>query len=203
MGHQHIRAFALFLALAACALPREGEAESRSPIVWHANATVWGGDLGVGYRGLPLFTGLDTVLWVWAGASVEDVSFYRMPDGSLITGMAPNGVDPAVDPFSWRWSGRGQLGAAQGLAWNRRTDANLLEAFAYWRARVDANLRDPAVPGQLAFLSADVNRYGTFQNAILAGLRWEDAVLDRVHKTRDGLSAESSAECSRPRRPWR
>jgi hypothetical protein len=202
MGPQRARAIALctavLLAASPAAFPQDAAAGPRSPFVFDLTAVMWGGDVGAGWRGWPLFPGVDTILWAWAGASAEDVSFYRMPDGSLITGAAPAGVDPVVDPYSWRWSGRWRLGAAQGITRSPRTGDNLLEAFGYWRARVDANLRDPAVPAQLAFLSADPARFGSFQNALLAGLRWRDVSLDRVHKTRSGLSAEATVEWGPP-----
>ncbi len=173
-------------------------ADERSPFVFDALLTDWGADVGVGYRGAPLFAGVDTILWVWGGGSLESMSYYRTPDGSLITGAAPSGVDPSRDPFYWRASGRWQVGLVQGLARDPRTGDDLIEVFAYYRGRLDANLRDPAVPGQLVFLSGRPDSSGLILHALLAGLRWSDALPDRVHKTMDGVSAELSVEWGPP-----
>jgi hypothetical protein len=173
-------------------------AEERSPYVLNAVLTDWGADVGVGYRGTPLFAGVDTILWVWGGGSMESMAYFRTPDGSLITGAAPAGVDASRDPYYWRASGRWQLGLAQGLAADPRASEDLLEAFLYYRGRLDANLRDAAVPGQLVFLSSLPDRHGLLQSALLAGIRYNDVLADRVHKTRSGISAELSVEWGPP-----
>ena len=81
-----IRASALAVLFSAALA---AAAQERSPFLLNAILTDWGSDVGVGYRGAPLFPGVDTIFWAWGGGSIESMSFYRTTGGSLITGAAP------------------------------------------------------------------------------------------------------------------
>lgn len=41
------------------------------------NLTVWGMNLGVGYKGFSLLEDRDTILWLFAGARVTDLYYFR------------------------------------------------------------------------------------------------------------------------------
>jgi hypothetical protein len=79
----------------------------------------------------------------------------------------------------------------QGLVWNERTSTNLVEAFAYYRGRVDSNRIQP---GQLLYDATIPDRAGLLLNSIIAGLAYDDLLADTHHKTLSGISAELSAE---------
>jgi hypothetical protein len=184
---------ALCVCLAGLAYGQNAAPESdRFPFVFDISPVLWGADIGVGYRGLGLASGVDTIFWVYAGGGYEQLTYMRLPDGSLITGAAPGGINPDVDLFYNRWSGRWQLGIAQGIAWNPRIKGDLLEAFTFYRGRYDANIN--ADPGQLIFRSSIPDKDGLFQNAALAGVKYNDLLLDTRNKTWSGAGGEASVE---------
>jgi hypothetical protein len=166
--------------------------EGRFPFVFDIVPVIWGCDVGIGYRGWSALSGLDTILWVYAGGGYEQMTYQRLPDGTLITGKAPAWVAPGTDPFYNRWSGRWQLGIAQGISWNPRIEANLLETFLFYRGRLDSNQQSGG--SQLLFLSTIPDRNGIFQNALLAGLKLNDLSLDPRTKMKKGVLAELSLE---------
>jgi hypothetical protein len=168
----------------------------RFPFVFDIAPVLWGLDLGVGYRGLALIPGTDTIFWVYGGGAFEGRTFVRMPDGALITGAAPAGVVPGEDIFYNRGSARWQLGIAQGLLWNPRVGSNLLEAFVFYRGRYDSNFQDDA--GQLIFSSLIPDRFGIILNSVLAGFSWADVLFDARNRTRSGISAELTGEWGSP-----
>jgi hypothetical protein len=164
----------------------------RFPFVFDVAPVLWGLDLGVGYRGLRLFPGTDTIVWVYGGGAYEQMAYVRLTDGTLIDGIAPGSVTPDEDiPYN-RWSGRWQLGIAQGLLWNPRVGSNLLEAVIFYRGRYDMNIQ--ARPDQLIFASSIPDRSGIFLNALLAGISYNDVLLDVRSKIKSGVSAELTGE---------
>ncbi len=167
-------------------------AQAADPFVFDFNPAIWGADIGVGYKGAPLASGVDTIFWIYGGGSYEEMRYQRMPDGELITGEAPDSVRPSEDITYNRGSLRWRLGVAQGLEWNERTGANLLEAFFFYRGRRDWNLEDR--DNQLVFLSDIPDRKGILQNALLMGVSFNDLVRKSRHKTPSGMSAEFSFE---------
>jgi hypothetical protein len=164
------------------------------PLVFDVSPVLWGLDLGVGYKGISFAPGMDTILWIYGGGAYEQMTYERLPDGTLISGQAPETIAPGEDPFYNRWSARWQLGIAQGIVWNPRVEANLLEAFLFYRGRADFNLRSPTNADQLLFLSSIPDRNGIFQNALLLGVKFNDLLFDPRHKTSHGVSGEVSAE---------
>ncbi len=103
----------------------------------------------------------------------------------------PGVRSPAKTPGSCRIEGAWRLGIDQGLAWNERTKTNLVEAFAYYRGRVDFN---QIKPGQLLYDSTLPDRAGLLLNSIIAGFAYDDLLWDVHHKTRSGTAAVLSAE---------
>jgi hypothetical protein len=195
--------WAAILGLVALPLLAEGTPDastpSETPFLFDIVPTLWGADIGVGYRGFPLFQGVDSIVWLYSGGAFEQMTYMRLSDGSLILGAAPSGIS-VQDILYDRWSGRWQLGLVQGLAENPRwaeigdpgAIRNLMEVFLFYRGRVDVNLQTG--PTQLVFLSAIPDRSGLFQNALLLGLAYNDIFLHYETQTREGLSAEISAE---------
>jgi hypothetical protein len=181
----------LALLIAAPILCRA--ADAGDPVVFDVEPRLLGVDVGVGYRGTPLAPGVDTTLWVYLGAGYEWLTYYRDAAGALVSSgaLAPSGPLSPLQPVFVRIEGAWRLGIEQGIAWNPRTRTNLLEAFAFYRGRVDSN---QIQQGQLLYQSSIPDAAGIFLNTILAGLAFDDLLTDTRHKVRDGMAAEMSAE---------
>lgn len=188
MGSARVSATAFTLAC-LCAL---AGAQERFPFLFDISPVFWGCDVGVGYRGLALVSGLDTVFWVYGGGGYEQMTYQRYPDGSLVTGALPSGLDPSTAPFYERWSARWQAGIEQGILWNPKLQSNLLDAFVFYRGRVDRN--DLSDRTQLISLSSLPDKAGITQNSFLVGLNYNDISLDLRSKVQSGLYGEVTAE---------
>ena len=164
-----------------------------APITFDVGPRLLGVDAGIGYRGAPLIPNVDTTIWAYLGGGYEWLTYYRDPSGALVgpRDLAPGGALDGKDPGFVRIEGAWRLGIDQGLAWNERTKTNLVEAFAFYRGRVDSNRIEP---GQLLYDSALSDRSGILLNSIIAGFAYDDLLSDVHHKTRSGISAELSTE---------
>ena len=160
---------------------------SESAFTTDVQPRVLGVDVGIGYRGLALLPDADTTIWAYLGGGYEWMTYYRDWTGALI---APGGL-AAADPGFTRIEGAWRLGIEQGFAWNERTRRNLVEAFAFYRGRLDSN---QIQSGQLLYASSIPDRAGVFLNTILTGFAYDDVLTGPRHKDRDGISAEVSAE---------
>jgi hypothetical protein len=150
-------------------------------------------DAGIGYRGIKLLPNADTTIWAYLGGGYEWLTYYRDPSGALLAprDLAPGGPLEGKDPGFVRIEGAWRLGIDQGLAWNERTETNLVEVFAFYRGRVDFN---QIKQGQLLFDSTLSDRSGLLLNSIIGGLAYDDLLPDTHHKTWSGISAEMSVE---------
>src|SRR5208337_2835481 len=152
-----------------------------------------GADAGIGYRGIRLLPNVDTTIWAYLGGGYEWMTYYRDHSGALVAPreLAPGGLLAEEDPGFKRIEGAWRLGIDQGLAWNERTSTNLVEAFAFYRGRLDFN---EIKQGELLYDSTIPDRTGILLNSVIAGLAYDDVLFDRHHKTYSGTSAEMSAE---------
>jgi hypothetical protein len=165
-------------------------AADRSLFVTDVQPHIIGVDVGLGYRGWPLVPGLDTTVWAYLGASYEWESYYRDGAGNLLAPgalAAPGSPDPGYNRIQGAW----RLGLDQGLAANARTAGDLVSVFAYYRGRVDVNRY---AAGSLLSASTLPDRDGLLLNTLQLGISWDDVLVNRQHKTSDGISAELSAE---------
>jgi hypothetical protein len=182
-------ALAVMLAVPCAGWAAGGE----DPFVFDFNIRLLGADLGVGYRGIRLVPGVDTTIWTYLGGGYEWLTYYRDPSGvpaspgALAAGGALSGLQPAFARIESAWA----LGIDQGLAWNPRIGTNLVEAFLFYRGRVDSN---QVVSGQLLYASSLPDRTGVFLNTVLSGFGINNVLNDTRHKVRSGASAELSAE---------
>jgi hypothetical protein len=161
-----------------------------SPYTTDIQPHIIGVDVGIGYRGLPLLPSADTTIWAYIGGSYKWMSYYRDSAGNLIAPgalAAPGSADPGFTRIEGAW----RLGIEQGFAWNPRTKTNLLEAFVFYRGRADAN---QITAGDLLYASSIPDRAGMLLNSIQLGFACDDVLSDARHKSRDGISAEVSAE---------
>jgi hypothetical protein len=147
-------------------------------------------DVGVGYRGLSIVPGYQTTFWAYAGGGYEGEHYYRDANGNL---LAPGSISSSADPAFNRIEGAWRLGIEQGFAWNPRISANLLEGFLFYRGRYDLN--EPAGGALLTQPSLSVlpDRDSSFLNTLQLGLAYDDLRVSK-HRTRDGVSAETTAE---------
>ncbi|MGA2477768.1 MAG: BamA/TamA family outer membrane protein [Spirochaetia bacterium] len=161
-----------------------------NPYVMDIQPHIIGVDVGIGYRGLALLPTADTTIWAYLGGVYEWMSYYRDSAGNLIApgSLAATG---SPDPGYTRIEGSWRLGIDQGFAWNPRTKRNLVEAFAFYRGRVDANQINA---GELLYASSLPDRTGILLNMIQVGAAYDNVLTDAHHKGRDGVSAEVSAE---------
>ena len=166
----------------------------RSAFVVEPDLKLWGLELNLGYRGVRLVPGVDTVFWLIAGAANESMSYYRLPSGDIYRGGVPL-ADPTVDPKSRKWYYGWGAGISQGVLWNDETDSNLLELFLFYRARFDNHLEDTdPETDQLLFRSSVPDRDALLQNAFLTGFSYDGVVRDKTHKIQRGVYGELSAE---------
>lgn len=189
------RSIAFAAALLAAALPlRAGEAasEGRSPWILVPNVRIWGADMTVGYRGLRILPGVDSVLWAHLGGGWEGHALYRDFSASPVVGVPVAKDDPAA-PYSaltidW------QVGLSQGILFSERLDRNLLEAVFLAKQRLDRYYQNAA--GSSSFLadSSLPDRGGIVLTSFLLALRWDGVEVVKHRQTRNGLYGELSAE---------
>jgi hypothetical protein len=168
-------------------------AQDKSPFTFDIIARLLGADVGIGYRGLTLVPGSQTTVWAYLGGGYEWLTYYRDSSGALLAPgeLAAGGALAGRDPGFVRVEGAWRLGLEQGFAWNERTATNLFEAFAFYRGRVDSY---QATPVQLLSSAALPDRTGQLQNALQAGVAYDDLLFDAAHKTKDGFAAEATVE---------
>ena len=51
--------------------------EKNDNVITMTNLTVWGMNYGVGYKGFSLLEKRDTILWLFVGARVTDLYYFR------------------------------------------------------------------------------------------------------------------------------
>lgn len=171
-----------------------GAAGEESSFAFDVSPRLLGVDAGIGYRGSALLPNVDTTIWAYLGGGYEWLTYYRDSTGALVgpSDLAPGGALAGKDPGFIRIEVAWRLGIDQGFAWNDRTKTNLIEAFVFYRGRVDFNQIEP---GQLLYDSTLSDRSGLLLNSINAGFAYDNLLWDVRHKTRSGISAELSAEC--------
>ena len=153
----------------------------------------YGLHMDLGYRGVSLLEGRDTIFWVGAGAFYKKRSFFRFPDGDLYIASDPS-VDPAKDPYFYMFQADWTLGMTQGFLWNDRIDRNLLEAFLFYKGRYNKHFVDNSAD-QLLFRSIVApDREGLFQNSLLLGLSFNDVSTSKATKVKKGIYSEASVE---------
>lgn len=184
-------AFLLFAFLAGSSICQARGSESA--IAFDIGPRLLGVDAGIGYRGFALLPDADTTIWAYLGGGYEWLDYYRDASGALLPAgsLAPGGALAGMDHGFTRIEGAWRLGVEQGFRWNERTKTNLVEAFAFYRGRLDSN---QIQPGQLLYDSAIPDRAGLFLNTLLAGFAYDDLLTDARHRTRGGIAAEISAE---------
>ncbi len=172
------KTLALPLLLGLLLLAARAGAQDRSDWLFRWDARLWGADAALGWRGLTLFPGLDTVLWVSAGGGWQANNYFPPDDDS----SAQAGADFKMLAADWR------LGVSQGILDRPRGDGDLLQAVLLYRGRFQRYIDGGAT------LAGLPDETGVLQNSLLASLVLDSSVFDRARITKDGLFGSLTAE---------
>jgi len=140
-----------------------------------------------------LAPGVNTVLWANVGGGYQTKTYYRDPSDDSPLGAGELSVDASTAPFYQRVNGDWGLGICQGILGNPEIQANLLEAFLFYKGRYSQYVNEEST-FQLLFESPLPDKTGILQNSVLGGLSLMGLVPDARHKTARGYHAEVSAE---------
>jgi hypothetical protein len=169
----------LALSLVLLGLPPEAPAQGRTAdVLFRWDPRLWGGDVAWGYKGWQLFPGLDTVLWVSAGAGYQSANFYEPDDDSGVVG------EPRFNPVGGDW----RLGVAQGILYNPGQGRNLLEALLLYRGKYQKYLNAEAIPPTYP------DQTGILQNSFLTGLVFDTSLTNKQFKTKRGIYSALTLE---------
>ena len=171
--------------------------------MWGLDLLPTGADLRVGYKGLSLFPGKDTIFQITAGAGYESFNLYRETDGAPALPLS-NFEKKEFDSWIIKW----EPGIRQGLLWNERLDKNLLEAFLFYRGRFDLYQDGRVIWGTseadaenilsdlAAYKEALIfdDRNGILSNSLFTGIAVDNLTGNKLHRTREGVYAEASLE---------
>ncbi len=182
-------------------LPRDEKEEERSDFILEPDVHWIGATLNLGFRGIEIIPGRDTIFWASLGGEVDRRGYYFLPDGTPYTGgTSVEGetgeeyeVDPATDVLFWRGIVRWRMGLAQGLVWNPMQDRNWLEAYAFYTGYYEGYFQNEDAD-QLLFRSDLPEKGGMFQNSILSGLTIDTVRRDEKDKTYEGYYFGASVE---------
>lgn len=202
-------AVAVILFLTAALLSAQSGAQSRSrpvksPFSFSITGlrTYWWGivptglDLKLDYRVSPFVRGLDSILELRAGGGYESETFFRKSDGSPYTSPNYAAAGPKKSNLSKydRVQAISDLGLRQGILYDPAQNRNLLEAFAFYRFHYDHYSEPPGTSGGLIFSSPFPDRNRILSNSVMGGLDYNTLRYDKLHKTFQGIYAETSLE---------
>jgi hypothetical protein len=186
--------FAVLVAAAASVSAQGADSVPRNPFILLPNVRLWGADMTVGYRGLRLIPGVDTVFWAHLGGGWEAHALYRDFTSSGIVGTPTAANDPRAPynrlTFDW------QVGLSQGIVFSDRLDRSLLEGVLLAKWRLDRHYQNANGTSALLLDSALADRDGIFDTSFLIALRVDGVDVPPKRQTHDGVYAEASAEWS-------
>lgn len=150
-------------------------------LLFRVDLRTWGADGALGWKGLRLIPGVDTVFWVSAGGGYQTEYYFAGAEDAVMPADS-NAVRYDNLNFDWR------LGVAQGLVYSRQRKRNLLEAVLLYRGKYHYYL-DPR--GVLAGLP---DSGGLLQNSLFTGLVFDAVQVNLTYATQRGLYAAVGAE---------
>jgi hypothetical protein len=181
----------------------------RAHFMWGADFILTGADFTFGYTGFRFFRNTDTIFQTSIGAGYEGFETYRDVDYSPNTEIdysAGKNRNLEFNSPNFQW----ETGIRQGIIYNNRLDRNLIEAFLFYRGRMDfylngrhfwgtgdariAEIEEGHKTWQKQYLGSDA--YGIFGMSFIAGLSYDSLVSDKKTKSFDGLYMEASFEIS-------
>ena len=184
-------AAAALLAAFSC-FGHETEEAPRSAFILVPNVRIWGADMTVGYRGVRLVPGVDSVLWAHLGGGWQGQKLYRDFSASPVVGEpTPAGSTQAdYQKLTFDW----QVGLSQGIVWSDHLDRNFLEGVFLAKWRLDRHYQIAAGASSFLLESSLSDREGVFLTSFLLALRLDGVETVAKRQTQEGLYAELSAE---------
>jgi hypothetical protein len=156
-------------------------ASGSEDLLLRASLRLWGAEVALGWRGLRLIPGVDTVFWVSAGGGYDPENYFAGPDDPV---MPADHAALRYHNFNFNW----RLGVAQGILYNREEKRNLLELILLYRGKHQYYL-DPN--GVLAGLP---DSSGLLQNSLFTGLVFDNVRLNLTYATQRGLYLGAGVE---------
>jgi len=200
------RIFGVAVALAMLLSAGMVAAQASSPFSFSITGlrTYWWGivptglDLKLDYRLPSIVSGLDTIAEMTAGAGFEKETFFRDANGNPITypnyATALTGSANPNESVYDRAQAISDLGLRQGIIYNPALSRNLIEGFLFYRFHYDHYFAEPGSAGGLIFSSPFPDRNQILSNSFMGGLDYDTLQYDKLHKTYQGIYAETSLE---------
>ncbi len=171
------------------------EKSKRKVLITKIDPEPFGLDSALGYRGLSFIDGLDTSFWWGLGASWKKVPFYRNADDKLITSSNLGGLDIDEDLEYGRLNINWSFGITQGIIWNDKIDANLLDISLFYRGRYDEHFEDDDAEQVVFNQNEDLQDMESIQqNSFLTGLSFNYIFNNKEKKVIKGVYSEISLE---------
>ncbi|MBR4684311.1 MAG: hypothetical protein IKO95_05785 [Spirochaetia bacterium] len=159
---------------------------SSGDIVIMTNLTTWGMNFGIGYKGFSLLEKRDTILWLFAGARVTDLYYFRDAND--------DNLDIEVSDYDGLmfWSPHINWGAgfSQGLVDDPRKNSDLVYFSIFYKGVREWYLHDHDT-----FFDTDrPDRHGLLQNSLIFELAMDSVLKDRESGMRRGFFTNATFE---------
>ena len=176
--------FILFIVLLSS--PAYAALHDGGDIITMTNLTTWGMNYGIGYKGFSLLEKRDTILWLFAGARVTDLYYFRDADD--------DNLDVEIDDYDdlMFWSAHVNWGAgfSQGLIDDPRKQTDLLYFSIFYKG-----VREWYKEDHDAFFEGDrPDRHGLLQNSVIFELALNSVLVDRESGMRRGFFSNATFE---------
>ena len=184
---------ALALLLLACGLAFAQDG-SEPRFILRPSPTLWGAYAGIGLGFNDILFDAETKLLLELGASYSERAYFRLPDRSIFSGTTGSFTGeeaPYYDRLNIAWG----LGVEQGLLYDPTREANMLEAFFYYRGEYDDNFSASGVD-QLIFEAdppgATTGGEDIMINRLILGATFDSVESAPVTKVLSGSRLEAS-----------
>ena len=158
----------LFVLFSSGVYAAENTEKQSSPwIVYpYFNLGNWGLGIVGGYKGYPLFDGVDTIIYGSLCGYYEMSGYYHNTDGTLYTPSI--GLDWKEDRGLYQREGVAtSLGIKQGVLFNETENRNLVDVFLFYINRNNVNIPESSPSGALIFESDMPDKYELHQNSLI------------------------------------
>lgn len=185
----------LFVLFSSGVYAAENTEKQSSPwIVYpYFNLGNWGLGIVGGYKGYPLFDGVDTIIYGSLCGYYEMSGYYHNTDGTLYTPSI--GLDWKEDRGLYQREGVAtSLGIKQGVLFNETENRNLVDVFLFYINRNNVNIPESSPSGALIFESDMPDKYELHQNSLIMGSTYDNLNYNPDTLEITGLRSEISVE---------
>jgi hypothetical protein len=180
---KNILLLSLLFGLAAAALPALPDLPALpQDVLFRWDPRLWGADAALGWKGWPLFPGVDTVLWASAGGAFQSNLWFEGTSDYVTVRSQLDSKTYYNLNVDWR------LGVAQGIVYNPEQDRNLVEFLVLYRGKFHHYFDEHGVLASLP------EKNGLLQNSILTGLVFDNTYKYKASLNRRGLYTALSTE---------